>query len=136
MMEMNLMVSEERLGVGPGVGPGSVVVAQCVEVGREWVMGFKNGSGGRSKNGSRSGSRSGSEGGSGTAGSGSRRESHRRESCGSGSQVVVPWAVSPTGVGPGVGLDGGSRSGSGSKGGSKSWVPVSVPMVVGEAGWL
>jgi hypothetical protein len=32
MMEMNLMVSEESLGVGPGVGPGSVVVAQWPEV--------------------------------------------------------------------------------------------------------
>jgi hypothetical protein len=32
MMEMNSMVSEERLGVGPGVGPGSVVVAQWPEV--------------------------------------------------------------------------------------------------------
>jgi hypothetical protein len=33
MMEMNLMVSKESLGVGPGVGPGSVVVAQWPEVG-------------------------------------------------------------------------------------------------------
>jgi hypothetical protein len=33
MMEMNSMVSEESLGVGPGVGPGSVVVAQWPEVG-------------------------------------------------------------------------------------------------------
>jgi hypothetical protein len=44
MMEMNSMVSEESLGVGPGVGPGSVVVAQWPEVGlgvdhglQEWV---------------------------------------------------------------------------------------------------
>jgi hypothetical protein len=43
-MEMNSMVSEESLGVGPGVGPGSVVVAQWPEVGlgvdhglQEWV---------------------------------------------------------------------------------------------------
>ena len=32
MMEMISMVSEESLGVGPGVGPGSVVVAQWPEV--------------------------------------------------------------------------------------------------------
>jgi hypothetical protein len=46
MMEMNSMVSEERLGVGPGVGPGSVLVAQWPGVGpgvghrlqvQEWV---------------------------------------------------------------------------------------------------
>jgi hypothetical protein len=44
MMELNSMVSEERLGVGPGSGPGAVVVAQWPEVGpgvdhglQEWV---------------------------------------------------------------------------------------------------
>jgi hypothetical protein len=44
MMEMNSMVSKESLGVGPGVGPGSVVVAHWPEVGlgvdhglQEWV---------------------------------------------------------------------------------------------------
>jgi hypothetical protein len=53
MMEMNSMVSEESLGVGPGVGPGSVVVAQWPEVvpGVSWAsrMGLVS----RSKNGSK-----------------------------------------------------------------------------------
>jgi hypothetical protein len=45
MMEMISMVSEESLGVGPGVGPGAVVVARCLEVEpgvghglQEWVQ--------------------------------------------------------------------------------------------------
>jgi hypothetical protein len=107
-------------------------------------MGFKNGSGGRSKNGSRSRSRTNGPG------RGSQHESHGMSPTGMSPARVGPGRV-PV-VGPGCGSrtvpvvvpvvgPGGGRSGSGSKGGSKRGSQSQSPWLLerldgSDAAWL